>query len=301
MGKKKTYLLGMIWALSNFIAKRAAQAYIVGPELNDAMGVCDRLSKNGFSSTIGFWSAEEESARKVADAYVAGLMALKEKNTDCYLSIKLPAIGFSSQLLAEVLQKGKQNSVRIHFDSHGPETVDPTWSKITEALPVYRNLGCVLPGRWHRSPEDAEWAIENNLKVRVVKGQWVDPEATDIELCTGFLRVIDRLAGRACQVGVATHDIPLAEEAIKRLKAADTPCEMELLYGLPARGSVRLAQRLGVGVRFYVPYGYGWLPYSLSWASRNPRVFWWMVKDFVMSGSSRNMWQKKNNGDHLFG
>ncbi len=119
MGKKKTYLLGMIWALSNFIAKRAAQAYIVGPELNDAMGVCDRLSKNGFSSTIGFWSAEEESARKVADAYVAGLMALKEKNTDCYLSIKLPAIGFSSQLLAEVLQKGKQNSVRIHFDSHG--------------------------------------------------------------------------------------------------------------------------------------------------------------------------------------
>jgi proline dehydrogenase len=193
----------------------------------------------------------------VSNVYLAGIEALKEKNMNCYLSIKLPAIGFSHQLLSPVIQTAKRDGIRVHFDSLGPETVDQTKSVITESLPLYNNLSYTLPGRWRRSPQDADWAVEHGLTVRVIKGQWVDPSAPDIDMRAGFLDIIDRLAGRARLVAVASHDTWLAKESVKRLRKAGTPCEMELVYGLPARESIKLAQDLDIRVRFYIPMAMG--------------------------------------------
>ncbi len=284
-----TSLRKAIWSFWNLLGKRAARSYIAGPELQDAMRVCHDLSEKGFSSTIGFWNSDDDAHDKVSNIYLAGIEALKEKNRNCYLSIKLPAIGFSHQLLSPVLQTAKQDGIRVHFDSLGPETADQTQTAILEALPKYSNLSCTLPGRWRRSPQDADWAVQHGLAVRVIKGQWVDPGAPDIDMRAGFLRIIDRLAGRAPLVAVASHDTWLAKESIKRLREAGTPCEMELVYGLPARESVKLAQDLDIRVRFYIPYGNGFLPYCLSWARRNPRVLWWMIKDFVRPNSLPSM------------
>jgi len=96
------------------------------------------------------------------------------------------------------------------------------------------------------------------------------------------LRVVDRLAGRGCRVAVATHDHALAGQALARLRDAGTPCELELLYGLPARQSLQAARAAGVPVRVYVPYGHAWLPYGLSQARRNPRILWWTMKDWLL-------------------
>jgi proline dehydrogenase len=283
--KMSTSLRKTIWDFWNLLGKRAAQSYIAGPELQDAMRVCNKLSEKGFSSTIGFWNSDNDAHDKVSNAYLTGIKALKEKNMHCYLSIKLPAIGFSHQLLSAVLLAARQDGIRVHFDSLGPETVDQTRSMITESLPIYNNLSCTLPGRWRRSLQDADWAVEHGLTVRVVKGQWIDPGAPDIDMQESFLDIIAHLTGRARFVAVASHDTWLAKEAIKRLHATGTPCEMELLYGLPAHESIKLARDLGVNVRFYIPYGNGFLPYCLSWARRNPCVLWWIIKDFVRSNS----------------
>jgi proline dehydrogenase len=278
-----------IWNFWNLLGKRAARSYIAGPELQDAMRVCNELSEKGFSSTIGFWNSDDDAHDKVSNIYLDGIKALKEKGMNCYLSIKLPAIGFSRELLSPVLHTAKRDGIRVHFDSLGPETVDQTQSAIVESLPIYGNLSYTLPGRWLRSPQDADWAVQHGLTVRVIKGQWVDPGAPDIDMRAGFLDIIDRLAGRARFVAVASHDTWLAGESIKRLREAGTPCEMELVFGLPARESVKLAKDLDVRVRFYIPYGNGFLPYCLSWARRNPRVLWWMIKDFVRPNSLPSM------------
>ena len=283
------YLQQTVWNVWNLLGKRAARSYIAGPELQDAMRVKNELSQKGFSSTIGFWNTDEDPHDNVLHQYLAGIDALKEEGKNSYLSIKLPAIGFSSQLLSSVLLTARKDDIRIHFDALGPETVNQTWSVIEESLPEYDNLSCTLPGRWRRSPQDADWAVEHGLSVRVIKGQWADSDAPDIDMRTGFLNIIDRLAGRARLVAVASHDTWLAKESIKRLRAAGTPCEMELVYGLPARESIRLAKELDLRVRFYIPYGNGFLPYCLSWARRNPRILWWMIKDFVRPNSLPSM------------
>jgi hypothetical protein len=114
-----------------------------------------------------------------------------------------------------------------------------------------------------------------NLSGRSVSGphQFVD---------AGFLAVIDRLAGRACYVAVATHDPWLAGEALKRLRSAHTPCGLELLFALPTRKPIQQAQAAGVAARFYVPYGHALLPYRLSELSRVPRILGWILYDLLL-------------------
>ena len=163
-----------------------------------------------------------------------------------------------------------------------PEVADQTLSLIADALESYPKLGCTLPGRWRRSLLDADRAVKLRLNVRVVKGQWVDPDEPNLDPAAGFLAVIDRLAGQASHVAVATHDPQLAGEGLRRLLAAGTSCEVELLFGLPMRRAIRVAREAGVPVRVYVPYGHAWLPYLLSQARQHPRVVWWLFQDLLL-------------------
>lgn len=264
------------------LAKRAAGCYVAGPGLADALRVCCWLSQQGFASTTCFWNRDCDRPRQTADVYLATLDLLARLNLDCYVSVKTAPLGFARELVAEVLERAREGGISIHFDSLGPEGADETFALIADALPHYPKLGCTLPGRWRRSRRDADRVIDLGLNVRVVKGQWGDPDEPGIDPRAGFLAIVDRLAGRARHVAVATHDPPLAREALSRLRAAGTPCELELLFGLPVGPVTRLARSAGVPVRFYVPYGYGSLPYHLSHARQNPRIFWWVVRDSLL-------------------
>jgi proline dehydrogenase len=272
----------VLWSAWEAVAKRASKAYIAGPDLTDAMITCRRLFGLGFGSTICFWSVETDSPRKIADAYTAALSLFATEKMDCYLSTKLPSLNYDFALLNELLEQARQENTLVHFDSLGHETAARTFSLIAQAARSHSRLGCTLPGRWARSMADADVAIDLGLHVRVVKGQWPAPQRAEIDPREGFLNVIGWLAGRARSVAVATHDPELARSALERLRKAITPCSLELLYGLPMKPLLKIAAELDVPVRVYVPFGHGWLPYSLTQARRNPRVFWWVLRDLII-------------------
>jgi proline dehydrogenase len=104
-----------------------------------------------------------------------------------------------------------------------------------------------------------------------------------MDMRAGFLKVIDAVRGRAGRVAVASHDVPLAREALLRLMDAGTSCELELLHGLPRREAARMARQLDVPIRVYVPQGKAWLPYVLKQAKKNPWVLTWFARDLVRS------------------
>jgi proline dehydrogenase len=238
------------------------------------------MRQRGFASSICPWDDIGTPADEVASSYRAAQRQLTAENLDCYLSIKAPSIGYQRSLLLAILESGNVG-MRLHFDSLDLETAEPTFTLIDSLLPQFPNLSCTLPGRWRRSVADVDWAVRRNLAVRVVKGQWPDPKDPDIDVTKGFLQVIDALAGHAPYVAVATHDPQLAEAALLRLRASGTTAELELLFGLPVDAAARIARLLDVPVRLYIPYGYGWLPYSLSQARRHPRLLLWMLHDFI--------------------
>ncbi len=277
----RTQLREVVRACALPLIERAARSYVAGPELKDALRISRWVSGQGSAITLAFWNRTGELPRRVADAYVAALQALDRENLNCYLSIKAPSLGFDRDLLAEILEQGQRTGIPVHFDSLGPESADETFSLIGWALPRYPQIGCTIPGRWRRSFSDVDRAVEMKLSVRVVKGEWVDAEKPEVDLRTGFLAVIDRLAGRARRVAVATHDPPLAREALRRLQAAGTPCSLELLFGLPVRKPLRVAFEVGVPVRFYVAYGRAWLPYCLSQFRKKPHIVCWLLRDAI--------------------
>jgi proline dehydrogenase len=262
------------------VTRRAAKAYVAGDTLEDAVRVADQWNRAGMGITLGYWDGPTDGPRRVTDEYLAQIMVLSTYEHG-YLSIKLPAIKFSDDLMCEIADRAARHRVRIHIDSLGPEVADRTRQLMDRFLDRGATLSCSLPGRWARSMDDADWAVERGVTVRVVKGQWPDPDHPEIDLVDGYLRVIDRLAGRARHVAVATHDPALATEASQRLRAAETSCQLELLHGLPMRPSLLLADELRLGVFVYVPYGKAYLPYALSKAKAEPRIVWWLLRDLI--------------------
>jgi proline dehydrogenase len=261
------------------LARYAARSYIAGDRFDDALVVARRLAERGVSATFGFWDGPGDSPAVVLQAYQAALAQLGSAKLDAYLSIKLPSLGYSQEMLAALARQSVELGIGLHFDALAPETVDRTWAALAETLPSGEHFGCTLPGRWQRSPADADWAVEHRLAGRVVKGQWADPAAQHLDPRAGYMEVVRRLAGRARHVAVATHDLTTAKRAIETLLTAGTPTTLELLFGLPSRRQIELARQLSVPVRVYVPYGVAYLPYCLGQMKRNPRIAWWLVRD----------------------
>ncbi len=253
---------------------------MAGPELTDALRREEELRGRSVSTVIGYWNSSDEEPDAVAAAYAAALTALAGR-PDVELACKVPALDCDTGRVDALARQAGRAGVPLHFDSLSPEEATSVLAATVDA-----GAGATLPGRWARSPGDAERLGSTDLTVRVIKGQWADPADPRRDLRMGFLAVIDRLAGRDAPVGVATHDGPLAAEALRRLRIAGTPCELQLLLGLPAGASVAAAREADVGVRVYVSYGAGFLPYALKAMARRPSVALRLAAD-LMRGSSR--------------
>jgi proline dehydrogenase len=288
----KKRLRRVLGAAFRLLIRLAASLFVRGGKLPDAMAVCHRLSKQGRTGTIGYFNSTGEPPRGVADASLAALDMLATAGVGSYLSIKAPALTFDRALIGQIVDRAGRAGIGVHFDSHGHDVADPTFDAIEHAVRRLSaaqaagaagwTVGCTLPGRWQRSLADADRAAELGLRVRVAKGQWVDPTHPDIDMREGCLALVDRLAGKVHHVAIASHDPPLAYEALRRLQRAGASCELELLVGLPMQGALRVARELRVPVRIYVPFGVSWVPYALTHVQQNPHVALWALRDATL-------------------
>jgi len=269
----------IVKVLSN-VTKQIAPQYIAGSKIEDAMRMCRQINQRGWRSTICPWDGPNDTPELVASSYQQALHAIRQERLDSYLSIKVPSLKYDFERLKELLDIASQHRTRIHFDALGPDTASASFGLLEKAAAYYKNLGCTLPSRWKRSAADAKRAIELGVAVRVVKGQWPDPDHPGIDPRAGFLELIESLAGKAAMVAVASHDASLASESLVRLLRAGTPCELEQLFGLPLRID-RVAKPLGIAGRIYVPYGTAYLPYALSEIKKRPIILSWLLKDFL--------------------
>jgi len=261
------------------LQRRAAARYVAGPRVEDALAVSRELGRHGIPTTIGYFDPDGEPEQAVAATVLEAIDAVAEAGLDCYQSVKVPSLGFDGELIGQVLARGAAQGVPIHYDALSHGTVDRSLALLDAGGPGTPPPGFTLPGGWRRSVGDADLVAGRDLRVRVVKGQYRDPAASGpsrtamkhrpafgagrVDLRAGCLEVIDRLAGRAGTVAVATHDPVLAAEALGRLVAAGTPCELELLYGLAAGPVLAATRELGMPVRYYVPWGRGSLTFPL--------------------------------------
>jgi proline dehydrogenase len=273
----KALKAGLSHSLSRWMlpaVQRVARDYVGGESIEDAIAVARRLAEQKLTTSLGFWDTPDYQPTEVRDIYLDSIRALANSGLDSYLSIKPPALRYSTALAEDVAAVAAEHGVRLHCDSHGVETADPSIRFLDHIRTVAPGvpLSITIPGRWPRSPGDAEWAASRGIGVRVVKGEWPDPADPSRDLREGFMAVIEKLAGSRVTVSAASHDVPLAAKALARLKEAGTPAELELLYSMPQEPSLAWAAGAGYTPRIYVPYGRGFIPNALKVVKRRPKL-----------------------------
>jgi proline dehydrogenase len=252
---------------------------VSGPGPRAATRFCRKLNRNGLAATVGYFQSGASDPDEIVAANAAIVALLADGSGDVYLSVKAPPMAFDSGRVRSVADAASAAGLGLVFDAHAPRDADRTLDLVSDLLPEFPGTGFALPARWRRSMADAVRFRESLARIRVVKGEWADPEWADPDVEANYLRLVGSLAGRAAPVAVATHDPGLAERALALLLAAGTPCELELLRGLPSRRTRDVARRLGVPVRVYVPFGPGWWPYALDKALGRPYLLAWMIRD----------------------
>ncbi len=258
----------------------AARKYVAGTSLPDAAKLAGRAFAKGLDCTLCYWNDGSEDPSIVAEHYVSIIELLARSNPAGALAVKLPALRENEGRVGQIVALARRKGVQVIFDAHAPDQAEA----VLRCLERHggEGLGMAIPGRWRRSLEDADRAVALGARIRVVKGEWPDPGDPGIDLNEGYLNVIRRVAGKARFVGVATHDAALSAQAMQILADAGTPFEQEFIFPLPISAALREGTRHGARARVYIAYGEAWLPYSMKRAFRNPKTFYWLVRDLLL-------------------
>lgn len=258
---------------------RLVERVIPGPGPGAAARRCRKLNRAGLGATLGYFQCHSAQAEDIVAANLAAAARVGGRAGDVQLSVKAPPLGFDPDRLRAIAASAAASDMILMFDAHAPRDAHRTLEAVRGLLDEFPGTGFALPARWLRSRGDADDFRDSTARIRLVKGEWADPDWRGLDIEASYLALAARLAGRAAPVAVATHDPSLADRALRRLLAAGTPCELEQLRGLPARRTMAVARNLGVPVRVYVPFGPGWWPYALDKALARPYLLSWMIRD----------------------
>jgi proline dehydrogenase len=190
--------------------------------------------------------------------------------------------------LERVLGAAHKRDIFVRVDMEGSDYTQRTLDMVYEAHARFPNAGTVVQSMLYRTPGDVETLIERGIRVRLVKGAYMEPPAvafpkkTDVD--EQYLRLMYRLLERGVYPALATHDerlIAAAKRYAVEKRIPHARFEFQMLYGIRRDLQERLASE-GYNVRVYVPYGSQWYPYLTRRMAERPANL-----IFVVSNSLR--------------
>ena len=265
-----------------FLAKR----FIAGETVTQAMDAVAALNAAGMSATLDFLGEDvtaEAEAERTRDAYFELLAAIRTRNVETNVSIKLTAIGllidedFALANLHAVLAAAANNrDPFVRIDMEGTPVTDATLRVFERVYADTKNVGAVLQAYLKRTPADVERMVELGARVRLCKGAYAEPPALAYHdmptIRRQYLREAETLLERGNYPGIATHDdrlITAIEVFARERNIARDRFEFQLLYGVRPDIQRRLVAE-GYRVRIYVPYGTHWAGYFYRRITERP-------------------------------
>ena len=262
------------------IVEIIGKRHVAGENLIDALKTSNWAFNNNWGSAISAWTSDNEDKFSVANKYKEIINVITKGKLNSYVSIKPHSMNYDLELLDSMIVDLKNSKIRVHIDSLFPETADKTLKFFVDAKSKYDNIGYTLPSRWKRSLDDAEVLIKHNAAVRIVKGQWIDPDNPDIDPRKNYIDLVKKLTNKVPMIGIATHDKEVAIAAIDILKNSTTKFELEQFFSLPLI-TKKISKTHNAPVRIYVPYGTGYLPYNTNQMRVRPAILFWLLRDLL--------------------
>lgn len=279
----------------SFLFRPLVRRFIAGDTLEEALPQAEALAQKGLFSTLDYLGENTHSEAEAIAAkktYIEMLARIAEspRRDDINISIKLTQCGmdqgeeFCERNYREVLEVAREKNIFVRVDMEGSDYTDRTIRMIERVFPDFTNTGTVLQSYLYRTLEDAEKLIALGVRVRIVKGAYLEPESVAYQpkqkVDEMYVEITKLLLQRGNYPAVATHDPKIIDQVkafATREGISKARFEFQMLYGIrrDLQDSLRAE---GYNVRVYIPYGDQWYPYFTRRLAERPANAFFILK-----------------------
>src|SRR5262249_15809645 len=203
-----------------------ARRFVAGETLDDAIGATKPLNARHIAVSLDHLGENVSDAREAnatADEYVTTLKRISTEGAEANISIKLTALGLDIDAelckanLERVICEAHKCDIFVRVDMEGSDYTQRTLGLVLDAHKRYPNVGTVVQTMLYRTPSDVEILIEQGVRVRLVKGAYMEPPTVafpkKVDVDEQYLRLMYRLLERGVYPALATHDETLIAAA----------------------------------------------------------------------------------------
>lgn len=278
--------------------RKLVNRFIAGDTLEESLKAAEGLVEQGFLVTLDYLgenTKSEEEALSAKKTYIEMLhkIAASPCAPKTNISIKLTQCGldqgwdFAESNFRDVLSVANDLGNFVRVDMEASEYTQRTVDMLTKVWADYKNTGTVLQSYLHRTPGDVQTMIDLQMRTRIVKGAYLEPESVAIQdkakVDEAYIEAAKRLVKEGNYCAVATHD-PRIIEIIRKFADENgidkSRFEFQMLYGI-ARDIQDSLKGEGYNVRIYVPFGDAWYPYFSRRLAERPANLLFIVKSIV--------------------
>lgn len=284
------------WAETSPIARKVSSRFIAGRTLEDALSVCAKLREEGITATLDYLGENVRSAEEAAacrDIFLRAIEALHASGLEPNVSIKLTQLGidFSESAceanVSALVEMAERLGGFVRVDMEGSAYTGRTLDLVTRVHRRHAACGAVLQACLYRSARDVNVLIHEGMRVRLVKGAYLEPPeiafSAKADVDSHYIGLAHHLLAAGFYPAIATHDERIIDR-IERFAANNRvprdSFEFQMLYGIRRDLQKRLRQD-GYPIRVYVPFGEAWFPYFMRRLAERPANLLFLLRNLI--------------------
>ncbi len=284
------------FALNFSFFRNAAARFVAGDTLDDAIRVVRQTNGQKMLGTLdllGENTLTREDAANSCREVIGVLDRIQSEGVGCNISVKLTQLGlaidrdFALQNLIQIARHAIERGNFVRVDMEDSRYTQVTLDFVMRAHAQFGNVGAVIQSALRSSEEDARRLLERNIRIRLVKGAYLEPESVAFrkksETDANFVKIMELLLASEPHHAIATHDekiIQAATEFGRSKGISKDHFEFQMLYGIRRDLQLRLAQE-GYRVRVYIPYGRRWYPYFMRRLAERPANLMFLIRNLI--------------------
>lgn len=278
-------------------ARSASRRFVAGETIPEAAAAAKELNAAGMTVTMDYLGEsvrERAEARTAADTYLEIIDAVVREGIDGNVSLKLTQMGqdidesFLRDNVGRVLERAAGSDMFVRFDMESSDYTQRTLDFFESVWDAgSRNCGIVLQSMLRRTEDDARWANQRGIRVRLCKGAYMEPaeiafpDKKDVD--ASFVRCMKLLLDQGHYPGIATHDEAMIQATIDHARGGGIDparFEFQMLYGV-RRDIQRQLVEDGWRLRVYIPFGNAWYPYLMRRLAERPANVFFIANNVV--------------------
>ncbi|MFB5597912.1 MAG: proline dehydrogenase family protein [Nitrosopumilaceae archaeon] len=254
---------------------KVASQWIAGDTIDDALSSASVAYKNkrhAIINKLGEYHKSKKTINQTIKEYQIITESFRKWKIRGAISVKPTQIGllFSQrecyQNLEKIIISARNAHVFVWLDMESSEHTDETIELYQSFFSKYERLGIALQANLKRTEHDLRDLMSIGAKIRLVKGAYKEDEKISFkskqEVDKNFVKLMRILFRETNEFGIATHDMVIIKKAMRLAKKYPKKFEFQLLKGIRDDIKPDLVKKKFV-VSDYIPYGTGWLSYSI--------------------------------------